>query len=237
MAAVLACGDGAALSHESAAALWGIRKGGRHPIDVSTPATRHARLEAIQAHRRNPMPETTTVNSIPVTQPLFTLVDLAASLKTRPLEAAINEADKLGLVDPEDAPGVLDAIGRVAGKAKLRRALTRHTRTDSDLERRFLRLVERARLPKPQTQAEVSGYRVDFYWPNLGLVVETDGITYHRTPTQQIRDRERDQAHARAGLASLRFANLQIRDDPATVMATLTAVSARLRNTPPGGGH
>ncbi|MEA2424591.1 MAG: hypothetical protein QOH13_1001, partial [Thermoleophilaceae bacterium] len=92
------------------------------------------------------------------------------------------------------------------------------------------------RLPKPQTQAEVSGYRVDFYWPNLGLVVETDGLTYHRTPTQQIRDRERDQAHARAGLTNLRFANAQIRDDPATVIATLTAVSARLRNTPPGGG-
>jgi very-short-patch-repair endonuclease len=67
-------------------------------------------------------------------------------------------------------------------------------------------------------------------------VVETDGLTYHRTPTQQIRDRERDQAHTRAGLTNLRFANAQVRHDAESVAATLTAVADRLRNTPPRGG-
>jgi very-short-patch-repair endonuclease len=182
------------------------------------------------------MPDTTTIRSIPVTQPLFTLVDLAASLEYPRLEAAINEADKLGLVDPEAASRALDRLPPYPGIARLRRILTQHTRTDSDLERRFLRLVKQAGLPAPETQAHVNGHRVDFYWPELGLVVETDGLTYHRTPAQQIRDRERDQAHTRAGLTQLRFANAQVRNDPESVAATLTAVAERLRNTPPRGG-
>jgi very-short-patch-repair endonuclease len=236
MAAVLACGEGAALSHESAAQLLGIRRYERGDIEVSIPAARTVRLEGIRTHRRNPMPATTTLRSIPVTQPLFTLVDLAASLEDQRLEAAINEADKLGLVDPETASAALDRLPPYPGIARLRRILTQHTRTDSDLERRFLRLVERAGLSMPQTQARINGHRVDFYWPDLGLVVETDGLTYHRTPTQQMRDRERDQAHTKAGLTQLRFANVQIRHDPESVAATLKAVSERLRNTPPRGG-
>jgi very-short-patch-repair endonuclease len=236
IAAVLACGEGAALSHESAAQLLGIRKYERGEIEVSIPAARTVHLEGIQTHRRNPMPATTTVRSIPVTQPLFTLVDLAASLHDRPLEAAINEADTLGLLDPETASAALDRLPPYPGIAGLRRILTQHTRTDSDLERRFLRLVKRAGLPMPVTQARVNGHRVDFYWPHLRLVVETDGLTYHRTPTQQIRDRERDQAHTRAGLTQLRFANAQVRHDQRAVTATLRAVAERLRNTPPRGG-
>jgi very-short-patch-repair endonuclease len=236
MAAVLACGEGAALSHESAAQLLGIRRYERGDIEVSIPAARSVRLEGIRAHRRNPMPATTTLRSIPVTQPLFTLVDLATSLHERRLEAAINEADTLGLLDPETARAKLDAIPRWPGIAKFRRILDSHTRTDSDLERRFLRLVKRAGLPMPVTQARVNGHRVDFYWPHLRLVVETDGLTYHRTPTQQIRDRERDQAHTKAGLTQLRFANVQVRAEPESVAATLKAVAERLRNTPPRGG-
>jgi very-short-patch-repair endonuclease len=236
MAAVLACGERAALSHESAAQLLGIRRYERGQIEVSIPADRTVRQSGINAHRRSPMPSTTIVRSIPVTQPLFTLVDLAASLKDHPLEAAINEADTLGLVDPEAATAALDRVPPYPGISRLRRILTEHTRTDSDLERCFLRLVKRAGLPTPETQAHVNGHRVDFYWPELGLVVETDGLTYHRTPSQQVHDRERDQAHTRAGLTQLRFANTQVRHDAKWVAATLEAVADRLRNTPPRGG-
>ncbi|MFL5839581.1 MAG: hypothetical protein ACJ77Z_03920, partial [Thermoleophilaceae bacterium] len=80
MAAVLACGEGAALSHASAAHLLGIRSDERGQIEVSIAAARTVRVKGIRAHRRDPMPATTTVNSIPVTQPLFTLIDLAARL-------------------------------------------------------------------------------------------------------------------------------------------------------------
>jgi len=75
----------------------------------------------------------------------------------------------------------------------------------------------------------VSGFRVDFYWPDLGLVVETDGLRYHRTPTEQARDRLRDQAHVAAGLAPLRFTHWQVRYDPKQVERTLRAAAGRPR--------
>ena len=109
--------------------------------------------------------------------------------------------------------------------------LSAHTVTDSDLERRFLRLVRRAGLPKPRTQDVVCGLRVDFHWPELRLVVETDGLTYHRTPAQQARDRRRDQILAAAGLTPLRFTNAQVRREGASVMATLKAVAKRQMST------
>jgi very-short-patch-repair endonuclease len=75
----------------------------------------------------------------------------------------------------------------------------------------------------------VNGFKVDFYWPELGLVVETDGLRYHRTPAQQARDRFRDQAHATAGLTPLRFTHAQVRFEPGHVQATLIAVAHRRR--------
>ena len=74
----------------------------------------------------------------------------------------------------------------------------------------------------------MNGFRVDFYWPELGLVVETDGLRYHRTPAQQARDRQRDQAHTAAGLTALRFTHAQVRYEPDHVKATLAAVRERL---------
>ena len=105
------------------------------------------------------------------------------------------------------------------------------TLTDSELERRFIALVKAAGLPVPQTQAWLNGFRVDFYWPDLGLVVETDGLRYHRTPAQQKKDRLRDQTHAAAGLTTLRFTAGQVRFERRQVMATLVAVAVRLRGT------
>ncbi|HEU4927924.1 MAG TPA: DUF559 domain-containing protein, partial [Vicinamibacterales bacterium] len=228
MAAILACGDGAILTHDSAAAVWGIRKGGLDPIHVSVPAGRRARLAGIQVHRRNPMPPATTKQNLPLSRPLFTLVDLAATLDTDPLEAAINEADRLNLIDPETLEAGLAAVPYFRGRGKLRRALARYTRTDSNLERRFLAIVRKARLPMPATQEHVGRGRIDFHWPELGLVVETDGLAYHRTPMQQLEDRRRDQAHTVAGRTQLRFANLQIREEPDAVARTLGTVINRL---------
>ena len=74
------------------------------------------------------------------------------------------------------------------------------------------------------TGRTLNGFKTDFHWPDLGLVVETDGLRYHRTPAQQARDRVRDQAHAAAGLTPLRFTHEQVRFDPDYVRATLAAV-------------
>jgi very-short-patch-repair endonuclease len=158
------------------------------------------------------------------------LVDIAARLNQPQLEAAINRADKRGLVDPETLRSALDRWPRVPGVAVLRKTLDRRTftLTDSELERRFLPIARAAGLPQPQTGREVNGFKVDFYWPDLGLVVETDGLRYHRTPAQQAKDRLRDQAHTAAGLTPLRFTHAQVRFEPGHVRATLAAVARRL---------
>jgi very-short-patch-repair endonuclease len=82
-----------------------------------------------------------------------------------------------------------------------------------------------AGLPRPETREWVNAFEVDFYWPGLGLVVETDGLRYHRTPAQQARDRRRDQTHTAAGLTTLRFTHAQVRYEPDYVASTLRAVA------------
>jgi very-short-patch-repair endonuclease len=228
MAATLTCD--AVLSGSSAAALWDIRPDAAGLIEVAIAAQRVCRRAGIVVRRRRRL-ETTRRDGIPVTSPTCTLVDLAARLDREPLEAAINEADKLGLIDPETLRMNLAKLDRRPGLANLRRVLDRETftLTDSELERRFLPIVRRVGLPKPLTRERVNGFTVDFYWPELGLVVETDGLTYHRTPAQQARDRLRDQTHAAAGLTPLRFTRAQVRFEPRHVEATLEAVAARLR--------
>jgi very-short-patch-repair endonuclease len=89
-------------------------------------------------------------------------------------------------------------------------------------------IARRAGLPRPQTQVHLSRPRVDFHWPELGLVVEVDGLRYHRTAAQQLEDRRRDQAHAAAGRTQLRFAHAQVKFEAGHVAATLSSVAARL---------
>ncbi len=116
------------------------------------------------------------------------------------------------------------------GAGRLLRLLDRQTfrLTDSELERMFLRLISDARLPMPQTQVVVRCFRVDFHWPDLGLIVETDGLRYHRTPAQQARDRRRDQLHVAAGLTTLRFTHAQVRHEPDEVIDVIRRVIGRL---------
>lgn len=232
MAAVLCCGPGAALSHGCAAALWEIRPLRGGPVEVSVPAHVFPRRLGIRVHRRARLDagEVTRRHGIPVTSPICTLIDIAARLGRNQIESAINEADKRDLTDPEELRLALDHVASRPGVGVLREVLDHRTfaLTDSQLERRFLPLARSAGLPAPQTGRHVNGFKVDFYWPKLGLVVETDGLRYHRTPAQQARDRVRDQAHAAAGLTPLRFTRAQVRFDPSHVEATLAAVARRL---------
>jgi very-short-patch-repair endonuclease len=155
------------------------------------------------------------------------LIDIATQLERDQLEAAINEADKRDLVDPDELRAALDQTRHRPGVRALRQTLDRRTfrLTDSELERRFLQLTCEAGLPLPATGQDVNGFKVDFYWADLGLVVETDGLRYHRTPTQQARDRVRDQTHTAAGLTTLRFTHSQVVHQPGRVVATLAAVA------------
>ncbi len=231
MAAVLACGPDAVVSHMTAAMLLGIRPIRNGAIHISVPEDRRpAPRDGIVVHRRTlTAGETMLRDGIPVVTPVVALVDLAATESRSRIERAIGEADKLGLTDPEQLRAELDEMPRRPGRARMRAILDRRTfvLTQSELERRLVPIATTAGLGKPQTGVELHGFVVDFYWPELGLVVETDGLTYHRTPAAQARDRIRDQALTAAGLTVLRFTNEQIRYQPNYVEARLRQVGRR----------
>jgi very-short-patch-repair endonuclease len=197
----------------------------RGPVHVVVPPRRRARHRGIQTHRGRRAGG--TCDRIPVTSPTETLIDLAACLAANRWEAAVNEADSLDLCTPEDVRAAADATKR-PGAATARRLLDRHTftLTDSEVERLFLPIARAAGLPKPLTRVYVNGWRVDFYWPELKLVVEADGLRYHRTAARQTRDVLRDHAHTLAGFVRLRFTHWQIRFDPGYVRATLALAAA-----------
>ncbi len=231
-AAVLACGTGTLLSHQSAAELWGIRGRRAGPIELSAPIQRRPRVRGVRIHRRRSLGAIDERRrlGIPVTGPARTLVDLATRLGSRELEAAINEADRLDLIDPIRLRRAAEEMRFQRGAAAVLRLLDRQAfrLTDSELERTFIRVMRRAGLPAPQTGVRLHGFRVDFFWPAFGLVVETDGLRYHRTASQQARDRRRDQALTAAGLTTLRFTHAQVNFDPAHVVDVLQRVSRSL---------
>jgi very-short-patch-repair endonuclease len=242
MAALLACGPGAVLSHGSAAALWGFGTEPREVVEVSLPAGMRSRQPGIRAHRRARLgaDEVTEHEGVPVTAPIRTLIDQATRLGPTQLERAVNEADKLERVRADVLYAALDRHGGEPGIGPLRRLLDPlHFRlSDSELEQAMRPVAKDAGLPVPETKAWVNDYEVDFFWPQLGIVVEADGLRYHRTASQQRRGLERDQAHIATGLWPLRFSHWQIAREPAQVSKVLRQVSARARakgapNDPP----
>lgn len=237
MAAVLACGEGAVLSHRSAGALWriaGERRGER--VNVSVRRASEARRAGLKVHRR-PTLSVADVGShrgIPITKPIQTLVDLATELPRNRLERAVNEADKLDLVDPGTLRAALEGRSGQPGVRVLRDLLDRHTfrLSDSELEVLFRPLAAAAGLSPPMTMQRVNGFEVDFFFPDLGLVVETDGWRYHRTPAAQTRDAVRDQTHTAAGIATLRFSHHQVKYEPTYVRRVLARTANVSRGRP-----
>jgi very-short-patch-repair endonuclease len=231
IAALLTCGDEAALSHGSAMTYYEIGRHGRS-VEVSVPYRVQIRRAGIVVHRRRGLePRHIRVDGpIRVTNPTLTLIDFAAGHGRDDVEAAINAADKRDLVSPDRLRLLLDDYPGWRGVPLLRQVLDirTFTMTDSELERRFLPIARRVGLSLPQTQLRINGFKVDFYWPELGLVVETDGLRYHRTPAQQAADRIRDQVHTAAGLTPLRFTRAQVRYEPKHVETILGAVAQRL---------
>ena len=208
------------------------RPGGARPGRALPTQQIRSTPEGPPIHRRPSLAaeDLTAEYGIPVTTPVRTLVDLALRLDRRQLERAINEADKYDLVHPPGLRRALEARKGQPGAARLRAILDRRTfrLTRVELERLFLPLARRAGLSVPLTFQMVNGFEVDFFWPDLGLVVETDGLRYHRTPAEQARDRLRDQTHTAAGLTPLRFTHEQVKYEPVHVMTILAQTASRL---------
>jgi very-short-patch-repair endonuclease len=226
MAAALAGGPDAVLSHHAAAALWRLRDPRGGPVDVTTP--RHRRGgRGLRFHQvRLPDGEVTELDGIPVTSMPRTLLDLAAVLDLRALERAINEADYLRLTDALSLPDMLRRYPRRAGTPRLSQALARRTagatRTRSEMEELFLQLLDAHGLPRPAVNAYVEGIgEVDCLWVRQRVALELDGRRAHDTAAAFERDRERDRRLQARGWRVVRVTWRQMDERPRAVIDDL----------------
>ena len=227
LAAVLACGRNAVLSHLSAAALWGLvpDPGDSAPIDITT--TRDCgHRPGIRAHRRAALrpDEIARAHSIPVTTPTRTLLDVASVLALRDFEQALARAERDELVRREGLLSVLTRNRGRIGTPVLRAVLDgggSPTLTRSQAEERFLELVRRAQLPAPASNATIGNVEVDFHWRKERLVVEVDGYAFHASKRRFEGDRRRDAALLARGLRIMRVTWHQIVDEPEAVLVRL----------------
>lgn len=236
LAAVLAAGPGAVLSHRDAAALHGIRKAPESKkVSVSTPSAAKS-TPALRVHSRRRLADedVATVQGIPTTSPARTLVDLAPMLTAAQLQATLGEADRRGLLDPA---AVHRALRRTKGRhgqghRRLLAALDAHeqrgvTLLRSELEERFLDLIDRAGLPWPELNADAAGLEVDALWPEQRLVVELDGWAHHKERHAAARDRDKTNRLQLAGYDVLRFMHGDLVHRPEHVAQTIrTALAA-----------
>jgi very-short-patch-repair endonuclease len=235
MAVLLASGDDVVLSHGSAAALWGIGSES-HLIEITVRHRSWSRLKGVKGRARPSLPDqdVTVHRGIPVTTVPRTILDQAATaISDSSLERLVNEADVARGIrfDFRALRHYCDLRRGEPGVRRLRRLLDPETfrLSDSELERLFRPLAIAAGLPQPLTKVFVNGYRVDFYWPELALVVETDSLRYHRNAIKQSRDLLRDQVHTAAGLTTLRFTHWQVAREPGHVEAILASTRASWR--------
>jgi predicted transcriptional regulator of viral defense system len=234
MAAVLAVGPEAVLSHRDAAALHDLRPANHERIDVTTPAERRS-ARAIRVYgRRRLMPlDLTVVDGIPVTSVARTLVDLADVVSGQQLGKAVAEAERRQLFD---LVAVEAALMRTrnrpgGGSAALRGVLDDHRRrgiqlTRSELEERFAALVATARLPRPQLNKWIGDLEVDAAWPERRVAVELDGWAFHRDRGSFEQDRVKANRLTARGWTVLRYTHDAVIRRPAEVAAELAAILA-----------
>jgi very-short-patch-repair endonuclease len=234
LAAVLAVGPDAALSHRDAAALHELRPANHERVEVTTAADRRStrRIAAYPRRQLDPL-DVTAVSGIPVTTVARTLVDLADVLPAGRLGPAVAEAERRGVFDLN---AVEAALARTrnrpgGGRAALRAVLDEHRRrgaqlTRSELEERFAALVAAAGLPRPRMNAQVEGFEVDAVWPARRLAVELDGWAFHRDRRAFERDRTKANALTARGWTVLRYTHAAVVRRPAEVAVELAAILA-----------
>ena len=208
LAAVLACGTGAVLSHRDAAQLWELRQSNSGVIDVTVRSRAgRPKRRGIRVHRSGRLaPEEVTIRAgIPVTTVARTLLDLADVLDPQALRRAVTEAEYRGRFDVDSLIAVVEGNPGRRGAKVMHAAGARPHRTRSPLEDRFLGLLERCGVEEPQSGVWIEGYEVDFVWPRAGLVVELDGLAAHGTRAAVMRDRRRDRVLWRAGFRTMRL--------------------------------
>jgi len=231
LAAVLASGDGAVLSHRSAAAAWGLRETARVRVEVTVGRVLRHREGLETHHARLAADEVTVLRAIPVTTAARTLLDLAAVVPADQLARAVERAERLRLADAVPLPALLARHPRCRGARALRAALvTAPPPTRSELEDRFLAFAALAGLPRPEVNGlvELRGVRIeaDFVWRRERVVVELDGFATHGTHAAFERDRARDRRLQAMGWAAVRVTWAQLHAEPEGLAAELRMLLA-----------
>ncbi len=239
LAAVLACGPGAALSHRSAGALLDLVRSDAVRIDVSVATLGgRRRRPGIRVHRTATLSpaDTALVNRIPCTTVGRTLLDLAGILDRRGIERALDQAAILELFDLTDLRDQIRRNRTRPGASALQAVLAEHvagsTPTWNDLEELMIDLSRKIGLPDPEVQQWLDlgdgepPIRADFLWREQRLIVETDGYRTHGTRTSFERDRRRDQRALAAGWRTIRITWRQLQNEPQRLGRLLLAVVA-----------
>jgi hypothetical protein len=239
LAAVLACGPGAALSHRSAADLHGLRKTDRAPIDVTVPGSGWRRHQGIDIHRSTTLTaaDITIVEAIPVTTAARTALDLAAVVRHRAVERALDQAEVLEVFDLNALKDQLDRNPHHPGAPVLKAILEEHiagtTVTWSDLEEVCLEVTRAAGVEPPEINAYVDPgdgeplIRPDFVWRAQRVAVEADGFGSHKTRYAFEDDRRRDQRLVSAGWRPVRVTERQLRQERARIATLLVDLLTR----------
>jgi hypothetical protein len=229
LAAVLACGPGAVLSHRSAAALHDLRRSEQAAIEVTVPHRRARCHHGVRVHRSTTLTlaDVTTVDGIPVTTVERTIADLADVLPERAVERSLEQA---AILEVLDGRALAEQIRRHPRGPCLRRLASPgplQAPTESELEERFLAVCRSANLPEPERQVWLDPadggpmVRADFLWRDRRLVVETDGARFHGTHRAIERDGRRDQRLIAAGWQVIRVTWRQLTERPQEVIALL----------------
>jgi hypothetical protein len=231
LAAVLACGPGALLSHGSAAWLWGITRYGPQPLAVTAPQPRKPRAP-ILLHRSSILTEADRAleENIPVTALPRTLLDCAAECRPSQLQRLLERSEELQLFDLGPVEELLDRGKGHAGWGRLRRAIALYQPvpfTRSGFERRFFEAVLEAGLPRPATNFVEAGFELDVYWPEQRFAVELDTYATHGTNAAFERDHLRDEDLMLAGIEMIRVTDVRFHREPKALLKRVATLLAR----------
>jgi hypothetical protein len=228
LAAVLAVGPGALLSHHSAGWLWGLWTGSPKPIHVTSTVSRHhPPRKGLIRHRARNLAEDdrALIDEIPVTSVARTLLDLAWKLRSDQLRRVLARAEDLKLLDLVEIDDVIERNRGHHGAKRLRFAVATYERpiwARSEFERRFVGCLVAAGLPRPATGWNEVGHEIDVYWPERRFGIELDSFETHGTREAFETDRERDLDFALAGVSTVRITELMFHREPEAVV-TLVA--------------
>jgi very-short-patch-repair endonuclease len=236
LAGVLACGEGTVVSHHSAARLWALTRASHDEVAVTVVGRDCRSRDGLRVHtvKRLEAPDRGRCSGIPITSPARTAIDYAATSSYEEAERAIAEAFALKLLTETQLRAAIEPAPHRAGVAQAKAILGQPggpRRTRSGGERAMLRLIRAAGLPVPLTNHPVEGFNADFFWPEVGLIVEVDGGDFHRPRPAFERGHRRDIVHTGAGHEVLRVSGQQLDREPVYIAAVIVRAYERRSRT------